>query len=73
MFDWLRRIIYIGDVGRWHARQNYPREQDFIEILLYPAEAGEAAEASTSAAQANERATQAPANDPDEPAREIEA
>ena len=75
MLNWIRRMIYIGDVGRWDARRNYPGEADFIEIPLHdvlPPEA-EAAGAAAADAQPKGSAPAAPANDSQDPPREIEA
>ena len=70
MFDWIRRIVYIADVGRMHARRNYPGEEDFIEVPLYGAGDGRAAAAEAERPQA---APAAPANDPHDLPREAEA
>lgn len=70
MFDWRR--IFIWDVGKWHARRNYPREDNFIAIPLHLFEEGEGvAPASGEAPRPEVSVT--PANDPHEPPKESEA
>lgn len=36
MRHWLlSRILTVGDVGRWHGAQGYPRAGDHVELPLY--------------------------------------
>lgn len=35
-FEWLAsKLRTHADVGRWHARKDYPGEHDFVEVELY--------------------------------------
>jgi hypothetical protein len=70
MFDWRR--IFIWDVGKWHARRNYPREETFVAVPLYLPEESEAAASAPGEAPRPEVPI-TPANDPHEPPKESEA